>query len=886
MGDFSLSESRYKESQVNDKKYTGTETFGFPVYPDALDTPEAVGAVFGFESKMCEDFGESSDSQTGFTEFTELNESSGRLEVSPSSRSTAMSTMSTCFSASPAGLVGGLAVNSLKAEDEFTGAFLHLDKWKSSYQRNYRKCGGKNLRCFPYCKPVHLSTTFCGDSVKVQLKMSPFRTETMGNKTFCAFAEFVPLMPSLLAMRSMPTMTSPSQLARTKSLGQMGHFGRQTALVVGQAIPKDVVHQRVTAVKEQVTWWPGVEATSSDSQSPRSRSSQASLFTEFTIDQLREGSVVEFNREQRAWHYGYISGKTSKNVKHVLKVYVLAAEEQEDMYKCVAVFNSPEFQLYGRKSKSSKKEIERRDSAQASVTLDTSFELSGSLNPADPRDDTQVSLDSFSESFDSESFDFDFDGTEVVNSMNDLDQHLEELAIPPIGGGLSRKRSFLDYGRESVDAVDDASVSAQSMPGGLKKQRSMRTMRKVSALDNFLDEFDSPLGDNLVDVEVESNATNESSSPLSRTSSNLQPVRFSKLSICENPRENQLRAQAQFGSSGLSRCASAPQMRPKKKLSNNLNIFQLNDPRKQAEAPSQKKLEEENVQLVLLLFKEITQNKTNDKFINIITKFLLSENETLTEVIHSSIKETLANRAADSTNWRAASLCVLKSCYRFLETNFPPFRTFCSKNRNSSLASQLSKQEVEQIMNTLVKYQYGYVPRELLPVACEKDTSFDFMNFMGCFRGRWVQEEGSKANLTEFYKKAGIPAALADAVAGMEWSMTAEFESDISTLVVKRKDKLFCSGMARYIYDGQVRPWTLSNPFLSEKYNVKQYDACLDIPHGEIIINYYLQKSAKITKVMRVVGGVLEINFIFCQKRTNGTWVECCSTKAFAKRSN
>lgn len=701
--------------------------------------------------------------------------------------------------------------------DQIKAEFMNLKYWKRSYQRNYRKCGGKNLRCFPYCKPVHLSTTFCGDSVKLFLQVHQTNAGTE-KSSYCAFAEFSPVEAS------------------------------GSSLTVGQVVSESAVLKRVSARREEVTWWPGMTTTSElpTLKTGKNDEGQAGIAA-LSVAELSQGAILEFNQERRAWHYGYVAGKTSKSIKHCFRVYVLSTNSVEkDSFRCEAIFTSPAFELYGRKSKSS-----RRDK-EADATCEG-------------REDSHLSFDSISESFDSDSFDFDFDGTEVLSSLNDLDQHLEvfDVANTP---SISRKRSFLDYEEGSVD--DKMSVSVQSLPAVLKKPRSES---RVSALDSFLDDYDTPLLDELNEVPF--------------TSKRAYPPQFSVHAPAE-VHGNYLQSQPQF-SSGLSRCASAPQMRPKMKVNKGVNIFQLNDPRRQEHFAASMRADQEEVTLVLLLFKEITHNKSNDKFINIITKFLLSENETLSEVIHSSIKETLSLRANQPTNWRNASLSVLKSCYKFLETNFPPFRTFCAKKRRTSFTEQLDDDEVEGILATLVKYQYGYVPRESLPESQgTKELSYDMLNFMGCFRGRWMQEAGSKETLSRFYTEAGIPEALASCVAGMEWSMTMEFESDINTLVVKRKDKLFCSGMVRYVFDGRVRRWTLSNPFLSETYNIKEYDTSLDLTQGQIMTNYYLQKHLKFTKLMQVVNGVLEVKMMFCERQQNGTWVERNSAKVFARRGN
>ena len=71
---------------------------------------------------------------------------------------------------------------------EFVGSFA------SRYQRNNKRSGIKNLRCFPRCSYPHRSQGFCGQPVVVRFMLRSKDLKAIFPNpdavTFCAVAEF------------------------------------------------------------------------------------------------------------------------------------------------------------------------------------------------------------------------------------------------------------------------------------------------------------------------------------------------------------------------------------------------------------------------------------------------------------------------------------------------------------------------------------------------------------------------------------------------------------------------------------------------------------------------------------------------------------------------
>eukprot|EP00924_Labyrinthula_sp_SR-Ha-C_P003458 snap_masked-scaffold_15-processed-gene-10.10-mRNA-1 protein AED:0.06 eAED:0.06 QI:0/-1/0/1/-1/1/1/0/633 len=217
----------------------------------------------------------------------------------------------------------------------FQGRFLGTERWNSKYQRNHRKCGGKHLRCFPYCKPVHKSTTFCGHSLKFELSYRKNKlAEFEEGAKFVMIAEFTPVEPS----------------EEFKKLNKCQSDIYSNRVKVGDKLTEDIIHSKVAARRESVIWYQ--HNIYNDEPVSADMPKKTSFFDLTSFEALNgvESCVFEFNKEQRAWHYGFVGSKSIKNVQHCVRV-LLFKKNDEDLV-CIGTFKSPCFKLYGRKSRS------------------------------------------------------------------------------------------------------------------------------------------------------------------------------------------------------------------------------------------------------------------------------------------------------------------------------------------------------------------------------------------------------------------------------------------------------------------------------------------------------------------------------------------------------
>ncbi|EQC38207.1 hypothetical protein SDRG_04634 [Saprolegnia diclina VS20] len=161
--------------------------------------------------------------------------------------------------------------------------------FRHTYQRNNKKGGQKNLRCFPNCcNGLHAATGFCGGPVAVHLD-APDAT-----KSYLLLAEFVPLFKG-----------APQS---TLSIGNM--YALET-----------------------------LRAQANKDMDP--------LLPYFAGHNMQTSSYY-FNPAKKGWHYGWMSNKHSSDREHVLCVHVL--EEVSDSFgQCLDSLSSPPFTVHCRR---------------------------------------------------------------------------------------------------------------------------------------------------------------------------------------------------------------------------------------------------------------------------------------------------------------------------------------------------------------------------------------------------------------------------------------------------------------------------------------------------------------------------------------------------------
>jgi len=175
-------------------------------------------------------------------------------------------------------------------------------KFSDKYQRNNKRGGLKNLRCFPACSPGHKERGFCGLPVKV-------RVTTCKHEGLIAFAQF-------------------SQVPEPLEFN-MGRFYSKSTIM------------------SQVR-------TSDEPQKPF-------ILAEATGNSAR-GLFFEFNKRRKGWHYGWTANKHSCNTQHCLRVFVMRETASNELLRCEFVLSSNPFVLYCRRRRRFIKDPEHKTS--------------------------------------------------------------------------------------------------------------------------------------------------------------------------------------------------------------------------------------------------------------------------------------------------------------------------------------------------------------------------------------------------------------------------------------------------------------------------------------------------------------------------------------------
>ncbi|KAJ0403521.1 hypothetical protein P43SY_010064 [Pythium insidiosum] len=181
--------------------------------------------------------------------------------------------------------------HGLNVRASFVAPSKGFQLFQSRYQRNNKKGGQKNLRCFPCCRNGrHVSSGFCGDSIRVHVAVS--RITTSGGVKIC------PLVAS-----------QPAVLAFARFINLDGTFDATVSgpeVVPGQTVEKHDILQWVRDKDHPLNpLFPGIL---------RSAAMESSL----------QSAIFEFNAECKAWHYGWTAprgqGLSGSDARHVLEI--------------------------------------------------------------------------------------------------------------------------------------------------------------------------------------------------------------------------------------------------------------------------------------------------------------------------------------------------------------------------------------------------------------------------------------------------------------------------------------------------------------------------------------------------------------------------------------
>mmetsp|Transcript_13069 Transcript_13069/g.15864 ORF Transcript_13069/g.15864 Transcript_13069/m.15864 type:complete len:384 (-) Transcript_13069:1485-2636(-) len=213
------------------------------------------------------------------------------------------------------------------------GVFIP-DRFQARYQRNNKRGGLKNLRCFPECGLQHKERGFCGRPVITRIYHNDGDL-----KPFC-WARFIPL-------------ESPQSF----EVGQVIHTN-------------SILSQERSKKNPLLPWIRGKILTTSDASPFIEEAKIASLkFQSKAAEQgLGQHFDIAFNTELNGWHYGYASNKHSCNSMHCFEVAVFEMQKGFDdinnpesnesirstgvsksSLKCRVIYRSTPFQLFCRR---------------------------------------------------------------------------------------------------------------------------------------------------------------------------------------------------------------------------------------------------------------------------------------------------------------------------------------------------------------------------------------------------------------------------------------------------------------------------------------------------------------------------------------------------------
>jgi hypothetical protein len=182
--------------------------------------------------------------------------------------------------------------NTISKPQYYTCTWLETDKWSSSYQRNNKRTGLKNLRCFPYCSNTgHKEKGFCGMPLQLQVTRNDCTP-------LYAYGEF-----------------------RRSSIGE--NTIQINDILTSQDLQDKCLDSNRVSPFHKATLVDGLSCTSSQ-------------------------PVFIFNEGKRGWNYSWAASKHIVNAQHQFVAYIFI-QKSTDTFQCVATSLSPSFSLCCRK---------------------------------------------------------------------------------------------------------------------------------------------------------------------------------------------------------------------------------------------------------------------------------------------------------------------------------------------------------------------------------------------------------------------------------------------------------------------------------------------------------------------------------------------------------
>ncbi len=201
-------------------------------------------------------------------------------------------------------VAGVMSVSQGSSSSSLHGSFAQA--FSSSYQRNNKGTGQKNLRCFPqHNASGHANKAFCGGSVtcvlpNVELPSSEFVVRCWG--------EFSPVRASVREVGSVISAAEMRLLERTREFPLL-------------------------------PWVPGdVEAMRAPSASGNPLGGGVSC-----------GFRVVFNKHHMGWHYAWVSSKHTNDTLHEFRALVFAQRPGEEVFRFLGQLCSAPFLVFTRR---------------------------------------------------------------------------------------------------------------------------------------------------------------------------------------------------------------------------------------------------------------------------------------------------------------------------------------------------------------------------------------------------------------------------------------------------------------------------------------------------------------------------------------------------------
>lgn len=205
--------------------------------------------------------------------------------------------------------------HGLNVRASFVVPTKNFQLFQPRYQRNNKKGGQKNLRCFPSCRNGrHVSSGFCGDSIRVHVGVS--RVTESGGVKICPI------------QTSQPIVLTFARFVNLDGAFDMTVSGPE--VFPGQTIDKADVLAWVRDKEHPMNpLFPGILRGAA-------------------METASQSAIFEFNAECKAWHYGWTAprgqGLSGSDAQHVLEV--LFMKPMGAYMYCLERLRSDGFSIY------------------------------------------------------------------------------------------------------------------------------------------------------------------------------------------------------------------------------------------------------------------------------------------------------------------------------------------------------------------------------------------------------------------------------------------------------------------------------------------------------------------------------------------------------------